>query len=169
MSDYWDYSKADKKFNDRVKELTSMIGKMDCEKNTIIEVGIWKGTSSIAFSKHFKKVYSLDIVKSAIDNLNSKNIQNIEAILRDDKTCDIFDDESIDVLYIDGDHSKEGVMTDLKELYPKIKKEGYISGHDYEGNNLNVKKAVIEFFGREPDMLVKSKTCKGCSNFIYKK
>lgn len=169
MSDYWDYNVPDNGFKKRVEELSIMVNKLECEKNNIIEIGIWKGTSAITFSKFFKKVYSLDIVKSSVKNLISKKIENIEALIRNEETIKLFKDDTIDVLYIDGNHTKDGVMTDLKEFYPKIKKGGYICGHDYGGIEIGVTNAVLEFFGRVPDILVTSNTCNGCSNFIYKK
>ena len=34
-----------------------------------------------------------------------------------------FEDNSIDAIYIDGDHSYEGVKNDLELYYPKVKKK----------------------------------------------
>jgi hypothetical protein len=42
-----------------------------------------------------------------------------------------FNDEYFDIIYIDGDHSYEGVLRDLKLSYNKVKKNGIICGHDY--------------------------------------
>ena len=41
------------------------------------------------------------------------------------------EDGSLDVVYIDGDHSYGGVMRDLTGYAPKIKRGGLIMGHDY--------------------------------------
>jgi hypothetical protein len=57
------------------------------------------------------------------------------------------------MIYIDGDHSYNGVKKDLMNAYNKIKDHGYIMGHDYEMNmekarntyDFGVKKAVDEF------------------------
>jgi hypothetical protein len=49
-----------------------------------------------------------------------------------------------DFVFIDGDHSYSGCKKDIKLWFKKIKKGGYICGHDY--TRAGVKKAVDEFF-----------------------
>ena len=39
-----------------------------------------------------------------------------------------------DIIYIDGDHSYDGVKHDLINSFRVIKNGGYIMGHDYEMN-----------------------------------
>lgn len=41
-------------------------------------------------------------------------------------------DETLDFIYIDGDHTEWGVERDLKAWMPKVKKGGIISGHDWQ-------------------------------------
>ena len=54
-------------------------------------------------------------------------------------------DESLDFIFIDGDHSYEGALRDFRNFYPKIKKGGIFAGHDIVIPT--VQKALIEFFG----------------------
>lgn len=62
-------------------------------------------------------------------------------------------DNSLDYVYIDADHSYEGVKRDLELILPKMKQRCLIMGHDYEVNFdkagylflFGVKKAVDEF------------------------
>ena len=55
------------------------------------------------------------------------------------------DDESVDIIFIDAEHSYDGVKMDIKNWIKKIKKNGIISGHDYGHPNFpGVKKAVDE-------------------------
>jgi hypothetical protein len=42
-----------------------------------------------------------------------------------------FEDGYFDFVYIDSDHSYEGVTEDLEAWYPKVRKGGMIAGHDY--------------------------------------
>jgi hypothetical protein len=42
-----------------------------------------------------------------------------------------YPDESLDYIFIDGDHSEESVYRDCKNFYPKVRKGGIFSGHDY--------------------------------------
>ena len=43
-----------------------------------------------------------------------------------------FENESLDFVYIDGNHEFDDVMRDIIEWTPKIKKGGIVSGHDYD-------------------------------------
>jgi len=47
------------------------------------------------------------------------------------QVVDLFQDESLDFIYIDGDHSYKGAKQDIESWYPKIKKGGLVAGHDY--------------------------------------
>lgn len=52
----------------------------------------------------------------------------------------------IDFVFIDADHKYKSVLADLKAWAPKVRKGGYITGHDC--NHSEVKKAIDEFFGQ---------------------
>jgi hypothetical protein len=60
----------------------------------------------------------------------------------------LFEDESLDFLFIDADHSYEGVMEDIKFWHPKVKRGCTIAGHDYDWTG--VKAAVTDFFVAKP-------------------
>lgn len=63
-----------------------------------------------------------------------------------------FNDESLDFVFIDADHSYEGVKQDIKHWLPKVKKGGLVSGHDL--HMLEVRQAVMDFnmnFDEGPD------------------
>jgi hypothetical protein len=42
-----------------------------------------------------------------------------------------FKNESIDFVYIDGDHTYDGCLKDIEAWYPKLKTTGIMAGHDY--------------------------------------
>ena len=56
-------------------------------------------------------------------------------------------DETISVIYIDADHSYEGVKKDIEAWFPKVVPEGIVAFHDYEtfSPTYGVKRAVQEF------------------------
>ena len=56
-----------------------------------------------------------------------------------------FQDNSLDFVYIDGDHCYEAVKTDLNIWYPKVRKGGILCGHDYHPDMPQVIIAVDEF------------------------
>jgi hypothetical protein len=43
----------------------------------------------------------------------------------------MFQDESLDFVYIDANHAYDFVKQDIELWYPKVKKGGYLWGHDY--------------------------------------
>jgi predicted O-methyltransferase YrrM len=55
-----------------------------------------------------------------------------------------FQDGVFDLVYIDGDHTYEGVVKDLAAWFPKVRKGGMICGDDIGW--LGVRQAVDEFF-----------------------
>lgn len=52
-------------------------------------------------------------------------------------------DNSLDYIFIDGDHSYEAVLRDVKLYWSKVKPGGIFAGHDW--NLENVTRAVTEF------------------------
>jgi predicted O-methyltransferase YrrM len=56
--------------------------------------------------------------------------------------------ESIDFIYIDGNHQYSSVVEDLKTWYDKVKPGGVIAGHDYGWTSVN--SALKDFFNEAP-------------------
>jgi len=85
-----------------------------------------------------------------------------------------FDDEYFDWVYIDADHTYEGISNDLKLWWPKVKTGGFLAGHDYYqmGQQVQVQRAVDEFIkenglgfsfispARRPDWAVQKKASR---------
>ena len=59
------------------------------------------------------------------------------------KAADTFDDESIDFIFVDTYMSYEQAKNDLEVWYPKVKKGGLFSGHDWGSDQIQM--AVDEF------------------------
>ncbi len=60
------------------------------------------------------------------------------------KISDLFANNSIHYCYIDAGHSYESVYYDLESWYPKIRKNGIFSGHDWFSSE-EIRAAVIDF------------------------
>lgn len=60
------------------------------------------------------------------------------------------EDQSLDLVFLDADHSYQGVLNDIRAWSPKVKPGGYIGGHDYLNDNAGFKfgvtQAVDEFY-----------------------
>lgn len=60
-----------------------------------------------------------------------------------------FEDESLDFVYLDADHSAKGVMSDLCHWAVKVRVGGIVAGHDYGHRDFpGVKDSVDRYFGR---------------------
>lgn len=81
----------------------------------------------------------------------------------------LVEDNSLDFVYIDGNHAYEFVRADIRAWWPKIKIGGHIGGHDYGHHDVpGVKKAVDELFkvtdnNKNYDWWVKKEENKLCS------
>jgi len=76
-----------------------------------------------------------------------------------DEAAELVEDGSLDFVFIDADHTYEGVKNDIKRWRPKVKPEGWILGHDIDWNS--VRQAVEEEF---PDYIKGQNTCWGSQN-----
>lgn len=71
--------------------------------------------------------------------------KNVEIVrLYSDMAALATPDESIDFIYIDGDHSHDAALLDLQSWFPKLKRGAIMAGHDYY-NGCGVKTAVDKF------------------------
>lgn len=57
-------------------------------------------------------------------------------------------DDTLVLVYIDADHSYEGVTRDIRAWIPKLRSGGVMAFHDYENPAYGVKKAVQDFCKR---------------------
>lgn len=65
-----------------------------------------------------------------------------------------FGDETLDFVYIDGNHQYEFVMEDIDLWTPKVKKGGLVSGHDFylsDGVNKAVRETYPDGFNQDEE------------------
>ena len=85
------------------------------------------------------------------NNVLHLNIASTEA-------SNLFPDNSIDFIYIDGDHRYEAVKADIRAFLPKMRNLSIIAGHDYVPGKicpphlLGIRMAVDELLGG-PDLI----------------
>lgn len=90
----------------------------------------------------WKEVNFEHIYQNFIKRLERKRLLNFCRVMRmpSYQAADFFEDESVDILHIDGNHSEESSFLDVKTFLPKLKKGGYIWFDD--SNWASTKKAV---------------------------
>ena len=125
------------------------------QAKTVLEVGVWRGEFAEYILKHCTSVtryYMLDpwrhlerwnkpsnVDQQAFDKIfeqamgRSQFATERRMVLRGTTTEKIEEipDGTLDVAYIDGDHTLRGIAIDLIRAYPKIRTGGILGGDDY--------------------------------------
>lgn len=155
----------------------------------ICEIGVFKGEFSkfIYESLEPKELHLIDIFegKMCSGDKDGKNIvwvdledeylilqkhftENKNVIIHkgfSNQVLNNFEDNYFDVIYIDGDHTYDGVKSDLYLSFKKVKNGGLICGHDYTEKMFpGVVKAVNEFCS-EVNLTINHLTDDGCPTF----
>lgn len=138
----------------------------------IVEVGSWKGKSSVFMAVEIInsgksiKFDCVDTWMGSKDGLTHNNpsvvndqlydifIQNIEPVkhiinpirMTSFEASKLYENCSLDFVFIDAGHSYASVKQDIESWLPKIKTGGILAGHDYTDAWPGVKKAVNEKF-----------------------
>lgn len=113
----------------------------------IAELGVNDGRTTFALLKscpNIEKYYAIDLSTRKFYNSDiKKEYPNLIAINGNTtKVSDHIPDKSLDLVFIDANHSYEFVKQDILKYRPKLKSGGVLSGHDI--NFLGVNKAVNE-------------------------
>ncbi|MDT3959794.1 class I SAM-dependent methyltransferase [Staphylococcus kloosii] len=141
------------------------------QKNlNIAEIGVFEGkvTKKLLENLDIKqywlidpyKVYSNYLDTKAEQTLLNQAYKNVQknilnkydnvTLIKDfsDKASEIISNNSLDLVFIDGNHDYDFVRQDIKLWYDKVKIDGILSGHDYDYPGIKgVKKAVDQLFG----------------------
>lgn len=140
-------------------------------KSHFVEIGTWKGKSAcfmaveiINSNKDIKFdcvdtwVVSSDTswcvpheINDDIFEIFKKNIEPVSSKINHIRSisweaASLYDDNSLDFVFIDAAHDYLSVKKDIESWYDKVGQNGIISGHDYFNSPLGVKVAVDEFF-----------------------
>lgn len=79
-------------------------------------------------AEHQKQTRALAaaVVRPYSDRVSSWVLDSVEAARK-------FSDGSVDLVFLDADHSYEGVTEDIRAWWPKVREGGWIGGHDFGG------------------------------------
>lgn len=140
----------------------SLIERFSNSPAVIVEVGSWYGKSTAYFAEQLKNRNLSNIQFNVVDtwrgSLNEEYHVKEMALRGGDifgiwqenmKRCGVLDwiiphrmfsheaaalfaDQSIEALFLDGDHSTEGLRLDVQSWLPKLKPGAFIGGHDID-------------------------------------
>jgi len=158
-------------------QLYSAVVKYFPDNSIFAEIGSWRGRSSVYMGVEIinqgkeHMMVCIDTWKGSEENqghsllkeedgLYKDFLKNIDPVneerpgtLEDWRTTSqeaaelIYNNGSLDFVFIDASHDYENVIADIRAWYPKVKEGGVIAGHDYP-DWPGVKKAVDEYFGK---------------------
>lgn len=113
-----------------------------------VEVGTFSGENAVIMAKYFNRVVTIDPWLNGYDkddHASSADMAEVEKkyLERTEPFINIshiklpsieaskqFDDESVDLVYLDGDHQTDAVVADIDAWKPKVRKGGILAGHD---------------------------------------
>jgi len=113
-----------------------------------VEVGTFSGENAVVMAKYFNRVVTIDpwlngydkddhasnagmaeVEKKYLERTESfTNISHIK--LPSIEASKQFDDGSVDLVYLDGDHRAEALVADIDAWKPKVRPGGILAGHD---------------------------------------
>jgi hypothetical protein len=159
------------------------------QKCYVVEIGTWKGQSSaflavelINSGKDFKLDCIDNFTGSVIEpgQMNDQDnkagklldvfknnmrpvVGHYQAIQGDSaESAQLYEDESLDFVFIDASHDYESFKKDLFAWFPKVKIGGMISGHDFADPYPGIVKAVRDHLVNEKVGVTPS-TCWFCT------
>jgi predicted O-methyltransferase YrrM len=127
---------------------------------TYVEIGVWKGASSIMMSRHPNLTNVIGIDLFSFEHQREEVDAFVHALMGNG-TIDIIASESgravpelrkilngrgIDILFIDGDHSVQGARSDFELYSPLVKPGGFICFDDVMDSSMSsgVREAIME-------------------------
>ena len=114
------------------------------QKNqTVTCVDTWKGSANELETFH-KLATQTDIFEIFKENMGAREYTTIQ--LPSVEAAQQFEDGTLDAVFIDAEHTYEAVKADIAAWYPKVKKGGYLAGHDYAPGFDGLIQAVHEAF-----------------------
>ena len=175
----------------RYEVISSLIN--DNGFNSFVEVGVWKGENLFEVADSckclgliigidpynendyvkktfFKEVTSAEPSQEVKDGVFNDVLmeasEDERIIIKRNKSVNAAKeiiDGSIDIVFIDGNHSYKSVKEDIKAWLPKVRAGGFLCGHNYELKYFSVIKAVNNVLGSDNIKLFPT-----CSIWCYK-
>jgi len=128
-------------------------------------IDAWRHLDSYVDMNGQDDKYHYDCLIQTCENI--KPWQNRAHIIRMDSSAsaNMFPDEHFDFVYIDADHSYEGVVRDMKAWWPKVKKGGLFCGDDYIPDDGDI---WLTIQGKEPVYAGKFGVRRAVNEFVAK-
>jgi hypothetical protein len=167
-------------WSEGIPDLYRLVAKNAIDGDHFVEIGSWRGKSSAFMAVELVnsgKQVRFDCVDtwkgspehqegginfdSAVldDTLFNEFITNMKPVdgyynpirMTSVEAASLYEDNSLNFVFIDGAHDYDSVMADIAAWFPKVKSGGVISGHDFPYEP--VQRAVTKCFGNQFDCI----------------
>lgn len=157
--------------NEQYREsLRLLLASIGLKDGVMVEIGSYRGESAEVFlgTGRLKRLYCVDPWKGFYDVDDGAAFTDMRKVEADfdrrhaadarvvkckgaiDDFVERFKGIPVDVVYIDGNHTYEGVRHDIEVVQRLIKPRLAIAGHDFTPTRPGLREAVLELLG-EPD------------------
>lgn len=123
------------------------------QPQVVVEVGVYAGALSRLFAElpSLRRLILVDPWEAGYGGFSTEHMDAIaEGVMawarmnlrvevlrmRSVDAAKLFEDESIDFFHTDGDHSYQGITTDIRAWLPKVRTGGILSGDNYEAETV---------------------------------
>lgn len=154
-------------------EYCRIMSRLTPENSIVAEVGCYAGESTLVFSHCFGRVFAIDpwengyddddlcshaipmgLVEASFDKRMQYSTNMKKLKMTSEEAAAGMDDGCLDLVYVDAIHKIGDARDDYLRWIKKIRKGGYIGGHDFCGFWGEVVDAVLEAVGL-PDIRTK--------------
>ena len=97
---------------------------------TLFMVDVWRPLGE-EYNDSGNHKYHSDILAKTVNNTQGYEDRGIIIRANSEIASQMFQDESLDFVYIDANHAYDFVKKDIQLWFPKVKKSGLFCGHDY--------------------------------------
>ena len=144
----------------RREEIGNIQGLIDLyefvKPRTVAEIGCYQGESSEIAAQFSTVLVCVDNWGKGFEggeggfDKRMKKFNHINKVkLTSKQASENFPNNLFDLVYIDAMHDFENVIADIKCWLPKVKKGGYIGGHDFDSNHPEVIEAVMKSLNKK--------------------
>jgi FkbM family methyltransferase len=99
-------------------------------------VDVWRPLSIEEYDDASNHQNHIDAYSEAMSEIKGYEDRAFMLRMKGVYASELFEDNSLDFVYIDANHTYEGVKEDIKYWYPKVKPGGLLLGHDYLPNDM---------------------------------
>jgi hypothetical protein len=99
-------------------------------------VDVWRPLSFDEYDDASNHANNQEAYKNAMNNIKGFEDRAFMLRMKGEFACELFQDNSLDFVYIDANHTYDAVKEDIKNWYPKVKSGGLVMGHDYLPNDM---------------------------------